>query len=147
MKWKWANTGKEGGVASFHAGTPPSPIYAIYPSYPDTSFRLSDVIQVYGDPSHIMADSYHPPDSNDVLYDLRILYLSQGFWLEGYGGFAKPTLSADTSFEYVSFFVPGEEGLLVALDGWAAFSDMFVLWQGMRDFDYYCRDERGNPCP
>ncbi len=149
IEWTWVSTGGKGGGARFHSQTLSNTIYAIYPFYLYTSFRLGDVIQAYGEPSHIIALLYHDyHDDSIVYYDLRILYLSWGFMLsddDGHKGI-KPALSADTRLERVSFFVPGEEGLLAALE-WAEYPEWLIPWQGMKDFDSYCRDEAGNPCP
>lgn len=143
--WEWVDRG-EGGEAIFHAQTPSSPVYAIHPNLP-TTFRFGDVIQVYGEPSHVMARSYYGPDvGSGIFYDLSIVYLSQGFILyDGKGG--KPVLSADTRFSGVTFFVPGDEGLEAALGGTDPYLTWITPWQGMKDFDFYCRDEAGKPCP
>lgn len=148
VEWSWAGTGRQGGGADFYARIPPSPIYLVYPSYP-VYFKLGDVIQAYGEPSHIIAKAFHRPDKPGVDYDLRILYRPQGFIL-GVGGPKKLVLSADTLFESLSFFAPDDEGLqamLKTLGGPSTHPEWMVPWQGMKDYDYYCRDEAGNPCP
>ena len=144
--WSWVGReGREGGWATFHAQTPSSPIYIINPLFP-ASFRLGDVIQSYGEPSHIIAKAFHRPDSEGVDYNLIILYQSQGFAL-GTGGRLKPVLSMDTLFDGVSFFALNDEGWQAALGGAATYPEWVVPWQGMKDFDFYCRDETGKPCP
>ena len=147
VEWNWTNTGRRGGGAEFHAQTPSSPIYLVAPIFP-VSFKLGDVIQAYGEPSHIIASSYYGPDiDSGVFYDLSILYLPQGFIIGVAGGRVKPTLSVDTLSEAVVFFAPGEEGLRSAFQWAAAYPNGLIPWQGMKDFDYYCRDEAGKPCP
>jgi len=145
VTWTW--TGIEGGgQALFHAQAPAASIYLIEPYYP-TSFRLGDVIQAYGEPSHIIARSYHGPDiGSGIFYDLRIVYRSQGFLLID-GGPNKPVLDADTRFERVVFFALSDEGLQAALAGAAAYPEWLNPWQGIKNFDFYCRDEAGEPCP
>ncbi len=141
--WDWVD-GEEGGEAVFN--TPPSNlVYLVHPSLPIT-FRLGDVIQAYGEPSHVIARSHREPHSSDISYDLSILYRPQGFILIGSAGYSKPILSADTLVS-VTFFAPNDEGLQAALGGAAAYPEWLVPWQGMKDFDYYCRDIAGKPCP
>lgn len=142
--WNWAG-GKEGGEAAFNTRTPSNLIYVVHPSFPIT-FRLGDVIQAYGEPSHVIARSHREPHSSDISYDLSILYRSQGFILIGDAGRSKPTLSADTLVS-VTFFALNDEGLQAALGGAAAYPEWLVPWRGMKDFDYYCRDIAGNHCP
>ncbi len=143
VEWTWVSTGREGGVASFHVQKPSSPIYYLHPYLP-ASFSLGDVIQAYGEPSHIIAKVFYVEDN--VSYDLRILYRSQGFILLD-GGLSKPVLNMDTLFGSVIFFAPNDEGLRAALAGAADHPEWVVPWQGMKDFDYYCTDIKGNPCP
>jgi len=144
--WSWVGReGREGGWATFHAQTPSSPIYIINPLFP-ASFRLGDVIQSYGEPSHVIAKAFPRPDSEGFDYDLRILYRSQGFILLD-GGAIKPVLNADTLFGSVVFFALNEEGLRAALAGAADHPEWVIPWQGMKDYDYYCTDIAGKPCP
>jgi len=144
--WSWVGKeGREGGQAIFHAQDPSGPIYYLHPYLP-ASFRLGDVIQTYGEPSHIIAKAFPRPDSEGFDYDLRILYRSQGFILLD-GGAIKPVLNADTLFEGVIFFALNNEGLQAALGGAADHPEWVVPWQGMKDYDYYCTDIKGNPCP
>ena len=145
VEWTWVSTGQEGGVASFHAQKPSSPIYYLHPYLP-ASFSLGDVIQAYGEPSHIIAKAFPRPDSEGFDYDLRILYRSQGFILLD-GGAIKPVLNADTLFGSVVFFALNEEGLRAALAGAADHPEWVIPWQGMKDYDYYCTDIAGKPCP
>jgi len=144
VTWNWVSSGEKGGEAYFHTQPPSSPIYAIHPYLPPC--KLRDVIQAYGDPSHVAATSYYPSDSSDMFYSLSILYLSQGFILFSEGGRSKPILSEDTSLESVIFFAPGIEGLQKASLALAIDLERFAPWQGIKDFDFYCRDMKGRPC-
>jgi len=147
VTWAWVGReGEEGGMATFHAQTPASPVYVIAPYYP-ASFRLGDVMQAYGEPSHIIARSYCGPDiGSGRFYDLRIVYRSHGFLLID-GGHNKPILNADTRFQSVVFFAPDDEGFQAALAGAAAYPEWLVPWQGVKDFDSYCQNETDQPCP
>jgi hypothetical protein len=146
--WSWVGTEKEqGGQALFHAQTPSSPIYVVEPYLP-VSFTLGEVIQAYGEPSHVVARAWVLPGSSDVAaYELSILYLSQGFILTLGDERMKPTLGVDTRLERVLFFAPGDEGLQAASPLWDAYPGRPTPWQGMKDFDYYCRATAGTPCP
>jgi hypothetical protein len=144
--WKWVATGGDGGGALFDSQIPSSTIYLVCPDLP-ASFSLHDVIQAYGEPSHVLARSYHGPDiGSGIFHDLSIIYLSQGILLvDGDGG--KPTLNSATQFSTVKFFVPDEKGLEAAFGGTDPYLTRITPWQGMKDFDFYCRDEAGKPCP
>lgn len=147
VTWNWASTGRRGGQAIFHAQTSSNFIYTVEPYLP-VSFRLGDVIQAYGKPSHVIARSYYGPDiGSGVFYDLSILYRSQGFVIFDDGGRTKPILSADTRLEGPVFFAPNDEGVQAVFPWVIHFPKWVVSWQGMKDFDFYCRDEAGKPCP
>lgn len=143
--WNWLD-GVKGGEAIFDTQGSSNLIYAIYPDLP-AFFRFGDVIRVYGDPSHVIARSYHGPDiASDIFYDLSVVYLSQGFILYG-GEDSKPVLNMETRFSGITFFVPDDKGLEKAVGGTDPYLTWITPWQGMKDFDFYCRDEAGKPCP
>jgi len=147
VQWKWRSTGENGGGALFHSQIPSSPIYLIDPDLP-TSFGFGDVIRAYGEPTHIIARARHGPDiGSGISYDLTLVYLSYGFLLDAGGGSDKPLLGEGTRLRDVVFFEPGEEGFEAAFQWASVYPEWLVPWQGMRDFDFYCRDEEGKPCP
>ncbi|MBU0491269.1 MAG: hypothetical protein KKA73_14725 [Chloroflexi bacterium] len=143
VTWTWVG-GKDGGEAIFHAQTTDNPIYIIHPYLP-TSFKLGDIIQAYGEPSHVAAIVTSRPDDDGIDYSLSILYRLQGFILFEVLHEGKPILNEDTPF-HVSFFALNDEGLRAAIKE-TSISRWGIPWQGMKDYDFYCRDERGNPCP
>jgi len=134
--WSWLD-GQSGGQAYYHARSPEQTIYTIAPYFPKP-FALRKIIQVYGEPSDILARAYHNPD-NSIASDVSIFYRSQGIVLfAGAGGYL--TLSLDMTFDYINFFEPTNEGLKVALGGSQDHLDWLTPWQGIRDFDFYCKD-------
>ncbi|HLF27419.1 MAG TPA: hypothetical protein VJG32_13885 [Anaerolineae bacterium] len=138
INWDWSE-GQGGGRASFHTNSPDQTVYAVSPDFP-TSFELRDVIQAYGDPSHVLAAAGHGPDfGSGISYDLWIVDQSQGFAVRT-GGHSKPVLGADMLLNDVVFFDPADMGFISP-------SEWLVPWQGIRDFEFYCHDEEsGRAC-
>ena len=143
--WEWNDTLK-GGQARYDINSPTQTIYLIDP-YLKTSFRLQDVIQSYGQPSHVAISARRNPDINSGFsYDVRIIYQAQGFILVK-GATSKPTLDVDIRFGTIFFFAPDERGYFAALGGVAEHLDWILPWQGLQSFDFYCRDEEnGRAC-
>lgn len=145
IKWNWRDTGKEGGGALFEPGSLSNPIHLIHPYFP-VSVQFRDLLETYGEPSHIIARSFVNPDDT-IAYDLAILYLSHGMLFDAGHGSTKLSLTGMTSLSGPSFFVPTDEGLQSAYAWAQSRPEWLVPWQGMQDFDFYCRDEEGNHCP
>lgn len=141
--WDWVGGGR-GGQANFHAQTYPQTIYIITPYLPRV--RLRDVLEAYGEPSHVIARAFHGPDAGSgIFYDIAIVYRSQGFLL-GNGGSEKPVLTTAMPVKVV-FFAPTNEAFAAALGGAAAHPEWLAPWQGIRDFGFYCKDnEDGKAC-
>ncbi len=141
ISWKWAD-GTAGGGASFNAIETTPFVGGIKPYYP-VGFRLGDVIDEYGEPSHILATAYYNPDRIGISYHLKIVYRSLGLILET-GGASKPVLSTNTDFDAV-FFAPTSEGLKYIEA--PNHPEWLVPWEGMKDFEFYCQDsENGKAC-
>ncbi len=131
IAWKWVNE-QEGGEIGFWS-QPPQVVFSIRPGFP-RYFRFSEVIEAYGEPSHIIAMAYYGSDIDGIFYELEIVYRPQGFILKAiYSG--KPDLTLDTLVS-VTFFAPEDKLYL------AAFSDpgRAVPWQGFKGYDFYCRN-------
>jgi hypothetical protein len=145
VSWDWAD-GMYGGRAIYHAQTPKQTIYAITLAFPQ-QISLREVIQAYGEPSHVIAVANHNPDSNSgISYSLLLVYLSHGFVL-GPEGFGKPQLSIDMPLLAPTFFAPTEEGLATLFNEAGTNSEWLQPWQGLKDFDFYCRAPDGsNAC-
>jgi hypothetical protein len=138
INWDWVE-GQGGGRASFRADSPDRIVYSVSPHFP-ASFELRDVIQAFGEPSHVLAAASHGPDvGSSISYILWIVYQSQGLALRTTGR-SKPVLGADMLLNHVVFFDPLDEGFIGP-------AEWLVPWQGIRDFESYCHDnESGRAC-
>lgn len=145
VSWILVN-GQRGGEASYSAQDTALLISSISPSFV-TPFQLSEVIQAYGEPSHVIAFAYQAPDNSlKFFYELSIIYLSQGIALFS-GGSIKPDSTKDGIFSSVVFFIPTMNGL-ATIDWRARDHPEWVLpWRNDQSFDYFCRDTvNGRAC-
>src|SRR5262249_26308193 len=78
-----------------------------------------------------------------VTYDFEIVYIPQGFTVFTLGS-GKPSISNDMRLSGPVFFAPSKEGYAAALETKAQHLDLLVPWQGIKDFDFYCRDPYPN---
>ena len=146
VTWRWTN-GYQGGEAWYPAQTSTQTIYAIAPSYGIT-YRLSEIIQAYGEPSHVLAIRTGAGDTTKFSYYLWVIYLSQGFAL-GASGPIKPDPSRDGIFGGPTFFVPTMDGLnKIVITEARNHPEWLVPWQEGKNYDFYCREAgTGNICP
>ncbi len=141
--WDWAD-GQTGGEAEFHAQTPDQINYLIAPDF-QGMIHLQQIIDAFGEPTDVHAQAIRNPDTT-VDYALRIVYRNLGILLQN-SGFQKPDLRPDMTFEQIVFFEPTEQTLKIVLGGASAHPQWLLPWQGIRDFDFYCRDsENGRAC-
>lgn len=105
----------------------PKEVWEISP--PIGLVKLSEVMRAYGEPSHIVAYAYPPPDIYAaIVYGMNIIYLNKGIYLSSYNHpEKKPDLLADPLL-YVSFFPPTKEGLETLRS-----SEYMQKWEGMCD--------------
>lgn len=137
LSWDWKN-GNKGGYVYY---SPSNETISIVAPIFDAWFSFHDVLQTYGEPSHITAWIYQSPDVSSKNYHMVLVYLSQGFEIWG-NQLTKPNLNEDMLFNQVMFFEPTREQL-EASDGTAKqHPDWLIPWQGFKGFDYYCRDEQ-----
>lgn len=123
----------------YAAKTQTQTIYAIEPYFSLASnFTLNDFIQTYGQPEQVIA-TYTMPDLNTYSYDLFLVYLSKGFVLYNTGLDNKPTLKLDMPIKGVEIFSSTLDGYNIVYDKTIYKSKLFIKWQGLKDFDYYCR--------
>jgi hypothetical protein len=137
LTWKWVAS-ERGGEARYDPNAQPPTITSITPYYETLpgsapSFALAEVIQRYGEPSHIIAHAFYGPHAEGPFYDVTIIYAQQGVSFEQRQmRHTKPILSPVMRFDRVSFhplpFDPGPH------------SD---IWQGFKSFDAYCREAPG----
>lgn len=106
------------------------------------SFKLGEIIRVYGEPSHVWATWEGNPHAgiNDipaVYFYVHLVYLPQGFKVYFWDNY-KPVLSETSLFEEPVFFMPEIEGLTEAYSKqWVKF---LVPWGGFQTFNFYCRN-------
>ncbi len=147
--WRWAgsNVNKDNGQALFKVNSNDKIIYTIHPYY-NTSFKLEDVINAYGEPSHVYASAYpNPEPGSGISYYVKLVYLNRGFDISmgviSKTDSGKPILSSSSKFTDIDFFATGLDGFAKFYSGITEMPDLLVPWQGFKDFDYYCRDHSG----
>ena len=142
--WYWSN-GQDGGAAYYPAQTPTQIISDIFP-YFRKQFELRELIQAFGDPTHVVAIASQAPDAPRIFYHIWFVYLPNGLALAT-GSPTKPELNTDLLLNEVLFFAPTNEGLTKAIPPAINHPDWVLPWQGFKSFDYYCRDElNGKAC-
>jgi len=131
--WEWSD-GKFGGgqfvilddkgVVGMLLVDLPEPVY------------LGDVIDAYGEPSHIIARKIHDSWHDDTYYPLLIMFESQGFTLDTGFHDNEPRLDRKLTFYKVVYpMYPRYKGM-----------ETMVPWEGFKSFRFYCRDKFGDFC-
>ncbi len=121
--------------------TPEHIVTFILISFP-VPFRLSDVIREYGEPGHLVArrrDNIEARETGRLIYDLHFIYLPYGFVLSEEGLHSKPSFSGGEVFKTLILFPPTPQGFS---DATGISPEFLSSWQGFKNFDFYCRDER-----
>lgn len=140
IKWEWFNTlsrqGYRGSGGEAYYNNKDSIINSINAPY-GSKYKLSEIIQVYGNPSHVLALT--TLGENGQTYSASLIFLSKGISIRVVSNNqkAKPVFSAEMLLEYPVFFIPSIE----VYDAISGLSSAFLApWQGYKSFDYYCRD-------
>ncbi|HUS15753.1 MAG TPA: hypothetical protein VM536_12140 [Chloroflexia bacterium] len=137
IRWNWID-GQPGGEAEYRMGAADPVIDAINPYLPG-SVTLQQVIDRYGQPTHIRARGGYGVEGQGPAYGLTVIYDSYGVELEAPSGWRrKLELSPQTAFDRVRFYAPPREP-----SRWAQ------PWRGMLSFEAYCVNDRTlkGPCP
>jgi len=124
------------GDALFDSNTPDQIIYAIRPTIPAT--RLDELIQAYGEPSHIWANEIPPADiGGPFSWEVNIVWLSQGFSVEtsDFSRADKILINGDLIFNRTLYFPS-------TLEGYQRASNLYSLdhlkpWRGYSSFYSY----------
>ena len=118
----------------------------------NTSFRLDDIIKIYGEPDYVEAVGlYDYPEATIPSYYLNLFYLNKGIKLEMEHGLtrdAPPILANTISAQSVTFFIPSAEDYNKSGFDLSEVKDSnvtLVKWAGYQPFAYYCRDFDGRP--
>lgn len=145
--WYWVGNekGDSGydGEIYYSAKNLAVPVYQIRPRL-RVKFKLQDVIQAYGEPEYVIAsDNPNPDIGSGRTYSIKFIFLSQGFTLD-YGVISKdesgkPAINPGMLVSEPDYFASGIEGYNRAYRGLQPQPDLFVSWQGFKDFDFYCR--------
>ncbi len=148
VTWKWVGS-THGGEARYALDTPAPTIYQISPCFEcvpgdSSAFTLADVMQAYGEPSHIQAHAFYGRHGEGPLYTVAYWYLPLGLSIEENRLHqTKPTLHVGMQFNQVNFYPVRQEHR-------PEFLQIIVPWEGFKDFDAYCRplygDNRPSPC-
>lgn len=141
LSWDWIGTDR-GGTISYHAASTKQ-VTIIGPGF--STIKFQDILDAYGEPNYVQAEVNQPNEKGQaVSYHIFVLYSQKGFALAE-GGNVKPSLDSNLQLEGLRFFVPNSlEEILPILS--VGTSKTMVLWQGFKNFDFYCRQLDGNVC-
>lgn len=141
--WDWKDQNKGSGDLVYNPEAPIKIINFIALDY-NVSFKLTEVMQVYGEPSHVQATATINPDFS-YSYDIKVVYLSQGFALRtsvtSKNASNKPTLNETTTLERLDFFIKGIDGFAESYKR-PPLKTYLVPWQGFKDFDFYLQKSK-----
>jgi hypothetical protein len=121
ITWNWRG-GEEGGEASFESVNITGTIDFLRLYYYG-SFRLGDIIETYGPPSHVQAFG------SDQTAFLRLIFAKQQFSIIALHTGQTPVLNTDLLFSGPD--VIDHSDLVAQPD--------VRPWEGFKNFDYYCR--------
>lgn len=137
--WKWKENENEGEI-SFDPKLQDPTISLIRPG--SSPINLGEVIAGFGEPTHAIGRAIRGPHLGEVIYnDLSIVYAKDGILLadESLPTGPHPNWSSATKFS-VYFFNPTPDGIATATMAIGETPERLVPWEGMRDFEFYCRD-------
>jgi hypothetical protein len=127
-----------GGDALFDYTTSEQLIYVIRPTIPAT--RLSEFIQAFGQPSHIIAYKNTPTDvGGPYTWEVWVLWIPSGFAVS-VGSFSELSISKDLNFYKAFYFSPTLDGFERATSVGAA--NGAKPWQGYGSFGVYAMPTR-----
>lgn len=133
--WKWSGFEQSLARISYASSGTDAVVTGIDLPFPKT-FRLKDIIQVYGNPSHAWTTMDIGDNGNIFNYGTYILFKDYGLILSN-GVKSVPTLDSNTLFYGVSLVIPGnpEE---IAKQTTIFYPSVTATWQGYKDFKFYC---------
>lgn len=142
LVWNWIN-GTPGGDLSYHLGTPDQLVYQIRPEI--SLVQLGEVIDAYGEPSHIVAAAEHGVDiGSGTVYQLDFIWLSNGFAMRhsnsGPDLHTKPSFDSEMILWQVTFFIPTLDAASHVIPT-GQNRVRLSKWEGFKSFDYYCKDD------
>jgi hypothetical protein len=150
-KDSWAGTEDKGSGSLGFSQQAASPIVSALSLVFHHTYHLHDIVAAYGEPTHVVPSmvsaSIPHTDGQAIVYNLRLVYLSQGFFLQTEQSLLEPPrLGPKMALDgRVTFFEPGKAGLDTALKNFSNQpwrSADLLPWQGYEDFESYCRKAR-----
>lgn len=139
IEWNWRELRAGGGGILFANEPVTQPVVSLGIAFPEqVHLSLQEVIQAYGEPSHVLATaiSYFPEVGSG--YGLSLVYLEQGFWLNASG---RADIQPDLAIVSVRFFTPGLENYTAFNLNFADRPGWLVPWAGFQRFEFYCHDD------
>jgi len=141
--WDWKRVNGGGGFVGFYVG---QTVYEVCVADPFHFLTFHDVIEAYGEPSHVYAWAGPSTDGRDTVYWLEIVYVPQGFvlhWSKTHraGEEVKPEFGPQWRDFGLCFFEPTKEGFALSW-GNLGVADSLIPWRGMLGFDDYCQGSR-----
>ncbi|MBN2006463.1 MAG: hypothetical protein JXA21_24135 [Anaerolineae bacterium] len=101
---------------------------------------LRDVMQAYGEPSHVVAYKLYGQYGDGPFYALDIIYESRGFTLDtGFLYRQPPNMNDRLVFNKLYFRTS-------PYNPWQSGASTIIPWEGFKDFSFYCRYESGAMC-
>jgi len=94
-------------------------------------FKLGDIIQAYGEPTHVIADKQMG------IPNLGIVWFSQGIGVGLIPNKGEPILDSSLIVRFSKFFIPTTPQKYVK-EGGVLGAEQFIPWQGYKDFKFYC---------
>jgi hypothetical protein len=142
--WTWRDHTSSGGSVSYYLD---STVYRLTVDYP-SRLTLQEVLDAYGEPSHVYAGAYPSTDRTHTIYRLDVLYVPQGFALEleGDNSVRPSDFGAGWSNFYLLFFEPSVQGFATAW-GNPGVAEELIPWRGVLSFADYCTGEGCDKTP
>lgn len=132
----------EGKTISIWAGGSPMLVRSIG-FVPDGSITLQQVIDSFGEPTHVVAFAFPGTTVECTAYGFTLVFLDHGFelvWGETGNCIRPQNISAQSyEFDYVSFFEPSLEAYRAISS--RAWGNMLKPFDGTFDFEHYCVGE------
>jgi hypothetical protein len=141
ISWEWSDSQEPAGI-SFDSNIAQQTVRRIGLIFKQP-FLLKDVIETYGQPTHVAASAGYN-EAGGITTAVQIIFASQGFWVNTT---APRDIRPDLWLNYVQLFSPGIGNFAQFFPDYKSNPDLIVPWQGYQSFEFYCRDEyKGNAC-
>ncbi|MBI5713980.1 MAG: hypothetical protein HZC38_11260 [Chloroflexi bacterium] len=98
------------------------------------NLKLGDLIQSYGEPTHITGYGKAEPPNGPTIWTLQIIWLQKGFMAHGGYKGSEPKIQNDLLFDELIYFPPGDYGVVAGSYDYLKF---FKPWHGYDDLNGY----------